>query len=242
VSAPLLLLHPLGVDHRFWETVLAHLPEHPAVVPDLPGHGQAGAEGAGSIAAMAARLASALADRGPYRVVGASLGGLVGQQLAATEPSLVDSLVLVDTVAAYPAGWRESWAERARTARNDGMAPLVGPTLALWFTPAALQADGPTVRAMRRLLADAAPEGYATTCEALADADLRADLHRITAPTLVACGEHDAQAFLDGALELRDAIPDARLHWLPGGHAAAIEHPEHFAGVLDGFRSGSRTG
>lgn len=241
------LLHPLAAGHRFWTEVVPLLDGHRVHLCDLPGHGDAPVPArrygvtdlAAWLAAELDRLRAAGTGGGPdgrFTVVGVSLGGLIAQQLAADRPDLVDRLVLADTVATYPEPMRELWRERAAIARERGMAPLAEPTLTTWFTAAALAAGTPAVALARELFLATDPEGYARACEALETADTTPVLPRITAPTLVVCGDDDMPAFTAAAPALRDAIAGARLEWIgPARHAAVIERPDRFAAALRGF-------
>jgi 3-oxoadipate enol-lactonase len=236
---PVVLLHPLGVDRTVWRPVQVALPGFRFLSYDLPGHGSTPApQTRCTVQDLSDQLADLLrtADVGPAHVVGVSLGGLVAQALAARQPELVDHLVVVDAVAAYPAAMRDMWGDRASLVREHGIEPVVEPTLELWFTSGALERDDSAVRAVRRLLLDADPEGYARACEVLESADTTHLLRSITAPTLVVCGEDDAPAFTAAAPRLADSITDARLAWLTGArHAGAVEHPAAFAALLAAF-------
>lgn len=232
------LLHPLGVDRTFWNPVLPllaeHLADHDVVAVDLPGHGR----GADTpldltIESVADDVALTLAEPGRYPVVlvGASLGGIVAQALAARHPEQVDRLVLVDTVAVYPEEMRSMWRERAALARTDGLASFVEPTVRAWVTdPASTVAHW-----LRRTLAAAHPAGYAAACEALAVADTRAGVAAIRAATLVMCGVEDAPPFRDAARWLARALSGGDVVWLPGRHAAVVEQPAQFIAALTGF-------
>ncbi|MFB7085147.1 alpha/beta hydrolase [Streptomyces sp. NPDC056296] len=79
-------------------------------------------------------------------------------------------------------------------------------------------------RALLRSEAEADPAGYAACCDALADFDMRGDLHRITAPTLVIGGRRDTATPLDHAHQLVDGIADATLLTVAAGHLA-VERP-----------------
>jgi 3-oxoadipate enol-lactonase len=76
------------------------------------------------------------------------------------------------------------------------------------------------------------PEGYARTCDVLADVDLRDHVAALTVPTVVVCGQDDAPAFRDAATWLARATGDGTVHWLPGRHACAVENPAKFAELL----------
>jgi 3-oxoadipate enol-lactonase len=89
------------------------------------------------------------------------------------------------------------------------------------------------VREYRAMMVSADPEGYAGCCEALSAWEPGAALGTITAPTLVLAGSEDPATPPAQAEAIRDAIPGARLHVLPGaGHLANLEQPEAFNRLL----------
>lgn len=238
MSRPVVLLHPLGVDHRFWAPVRAVLPGvlGPVVALDLPGHGAAPLPAPGSgIEAYVDAVEQAVAPLGPVHLVGVSLGGLVAQVLAARSPGLVDRLVLADTVAVYPDEMRAMWLARAAHVRSHGLADVAEPMEALWFSAAFRAGSADRVATVRELLLATDPEGYARTCEALAHADATASVGAIAAATLVVCGLDDAPPFRAATTWLEEHLPDGRSAWLEGGHAASYEHPEELARLLVDF-------
>jgi 3-oxoadipate enol-lactonase/4-carboxymuconolactone decarboxylase len=85
------------------------------------------------------------------------------------------------------------------------------------------------------MLAGVDPEGYARCCEAIAVMDLRADLARITAPTLVIAGSDDPVTPPSAMVDLQQAIARSALVVLPrAAHLANIEQPDRFTdAVLD---------
>ena len=169
-------------------------------------------------------------------VVGVSLGGLVALRLAADAPDLVRRLVVVDAVAVYPEPMREMWRDRASRAPAEGVEPFLDPTLALWFTADRLAEGGPVVEAARHAFLAGDARGYGLACQALGQVDVTGVMDRITAPTLVVCGEDDAPPFTAAARELGGRLPDARVVWLsPARHAGVLEQPEQFREALVGF-------
>lgn len=218
MTVPLVLLHPLGVDHRFFDPVRPFL-EPDLLTPDLDG---------GTVEEMA----GALDLTEPVDLAGVSLGGLVAQVLAARRPELVRRLILVDTVAVYPETMREMWRQRASRVRREGLSSIAAPTEKLWFTEAA---PPEAVSRVRALLLSGDPSRYARTCEALAAADTTALAPAIKVPTLVACGRHDAPPFRAAVDWFAATLPDATVSWLPGGHGTAYENPHAFADAVAGF-------
>jgi pimeloyl-ACP methyl ester carboxylesterase len=99
-APPVLLLHGLGVSGSVLQPFARRLlPKLAAVVPDLRGHGQSDAPPDGYLPAdYAADLVELISAEiaAPVPVIGHSLGALVGMQLAASRPDLVEWLALLD--------------------------------------------------------------------------------------------------------------------------------------------------
>lgn len=107
----LVLLHPLGADHRVWDPVLPLLGGD-VVAVDMPGFGSEPPLGGESVTPL--ELAHAVHDRlglPEYDVAGISLGGWVALELART--GLARSVTAI-----APAGmWAEPLARKRSTAR-----------------------------------------------------------------------------------------------------------------------------
>jgi 3-oxoadipate enol-lactonase len=236
---PLVLLHCLGVDHHLWDFAEDLARDFTLVSYDLPGHGRSPVPaGAYTIEDLSAQLGELLIRHKIARahVAGISLGGLIAQHFAATRPDMVDRLTLIDTTPRYTDELRAIWAERAVTARSAGVKALVDGLLKIWFTPQSVADDTKAVRYVCTTLQKSSGEGYALACEALAEADLRTAAARITAPTLVICGDDDIPSFLDSARWLASNIKGARLEWIgKARHASVIERPSEALAVLREF-------
>jgi 3-oxoadipate enol-lactonase len=96
-----------------------------------------------------------------------------------------------------------------------------------WFTPSFPARHPDTVARIRAILLSTPREGYAGACEAIAQMDLRDDLPRITAPTLVIGAEQDQSTPPEKSREIAQGIPGAELVVIPdAAHIANIEQPE----------------
>jgi pimeloyl-ACP methyl ester carboxylesterase len=236
VSAPLVLLHPLGSTGEFWRPVVDELGGDDVRTPDLPGHGTGAVPGPRpSLEEYAAPVVELAAERGPVDLVGVSLGGLVAQHVAGTRPELVRRLVLVDTVAVYPEPMRQMWRDRAAVAREQGLRELTAPMAAMWFSDGFREDRDDVVATTLEQFVAGDAEGYARCCELLEDADVRPVVGAIGAPTMVVCGDEDAPPFREAAEWLAGRLPDARLEWLAGKHAVVLERPGEFAALLRDF-------
>jgi 3-oxoadipate enol-lactonase len=169
-----------------------------------------------------------------FSFCGLSLGGMVGMWLAAREPDRVQRLAVCCTSAHLPPA--EGWLARAATVRSSGMAAVADPVMGRWFTPGFFAAHAAVVEQLRAAFLALPPEGYAGCCEAIAGMDLRADLPRITAPTLVLAGVEHAETIVAGvAGATLSVVEDA-------GHLATVEQPAASTAVLLGhLRAGGDT-
>ncbi|GGU00941.1 bifunctional 3-oxoadipate enol-lactonase/4-carboxymuconolactone decarboxylase PcaDC [Streptomyces violascens] len=243
-TAPTLVLAPsLGTTLALWNPQLSALAAHFNILRwDLPGHGNSPAWLPPSPRPTLETLATLLLDlleelrTDTFSYAGISLGGAVGTWLAAHHPDRVESLALLCTSADF--GPPEPWLARADTVRTKGIGEVVDSAPSRWFTPAF---DAP-----EHLLADhhrVDPGSYAACCEILAGLDLRPELARITAPTLVIAGRDDVATPPSHARELADGIRDAQLLELPrAGHLANVEQPNHVTEALLGHLTNTRTG
>lgn len=238
-DAPLLVLGPsLGTSMTIWETQLPALScSHRVLSFDLPGHGGSPSallpalEPGGTTVEDLACLVLDLVDhhgRDRFHYAGISLGGAIGAHLAVQHADRVASLGLICSSARF--GPPEPWRERAALVRLKGTEPLLATSPGRWFAEPSTT-ETPLGRALLRNLSDADPVGYAACCDALAAYDLRPDLARITAPTLVVGGSHDLATPLDDARELADGIPRATLETVAAGHLV-VEQPHAVQAAL----------
>jgi 3-oxoadipate enol-lactonase len=120
------------------------------------------------------------------------------------------------------------WQERAATVLAAASTePIADPVVDRWLTPG-FAAEHPDARAkLRAMLTSADPEGYAACCGAIERMDLREELGRITAPTLVISGADDLATPVEHQRLIAAAIPGARHEIVsPAAHIAAVEQPD----------------
>ena len=220
------LLGSLGSTLEMWEPQVAVLAERFRVVTyDARGHGRSPVPRGPYALDDLVDDAVALLDRlGVERAsfVGLSLGGMTAMRLAAREPHRVERLALLCTSALL--GPAAAWHDRAALVRAEGAAAVADAVVARWFTDE-LRARSPQVVArMRGMIATTPREGYAGCCEAIAGMDLRGDLARVAAPTLVVAGAEDPATPPEHLRAIAGGLADARLVVLPGAaHLASWE-------------------
>jgi pimeloyl-ACP methyl ester carboxylesterase len=166
--------------------------------------------------------------------VGLSQGGMTGMWLAAHHPHRIQRLVLANTTAYIPV--KDHWNALIETALKQGMEGIAEPTVTGWlsaqFKSAQPQRAATLVQTMRAM----SPAGYAGCCAVLRDVDLRADLARILAPTLVIAGIKDGERGAAAAAALASGINGARRFDIAdAAHLSAVENPAAFNRALTEF-------
>ncbi len=245
-NAPVVLLHSAGLDLTYWDAHIWELSRrHDVIAVDLPGHGLSVAT-ADTIttAAMARAVADAIASLscGPVNLVGLSVGGLIAQEIAITDPRLVHSLALLDTAARFGQAGRTAMKQRAETVRQHGIEAILGALFGHWFLPETCEQRPDLVdRATKTLLHDDAAV-HAALWETIADFDAFDRLGSIKVPALILVGRHDATSPIASSEELQGAIPDAQLHVIDNAaHLSPIEQPQdvtrHLAAFLQSVSS-----
>ena len=231
------LSNSLGTDLSMWDAQAAVLATRLHVLRyDTRGHGGSEAPaGPCTIGLLGADVLALLdhLDIERAHVVGLSMGGVIGQWLAAHAPERLHKLVLANSAARI--GSEEGWRARAAAVRTDGMNDIAAGAPGRWFTPEFTARQAVVVGSMQKTLRGQHPEGYAACCDALAVADMRDSIGRIAAPTLVIAGIHDPVTTLADAQQLAHAILDATVATLPASHLSNIEAPDRFSELVAGF-------
>jgi len=236
VREPAILLHGFTHTARSWDRVRRCLGTRgEVIVPDLRGHGGAGAVRPVGFAEVVDDVVAQAPPR--FTLCGYSMGGRLALQTALAHPGRVARLVLVSTTA----GIEDAGERRARRAADERLADqLEREGLEAFAERWAAQplfagqpADVATESRTDRLRNDAA--GLAAALRGLgtgAMAPLWDRLPELTMPTTVLAGERDAK-FLSIARRLAATLPCAELRAVPGaGHALHLEAPGVIAAAL----------
>jgi 3-oxoadipate enol-lactonase len=225
----------LGTDYRLWDDVLPLLPAGIRTLRyDKPGHGLSDMASGYSIDDLADDVAALIAGHSekPVLFIGLSVGGLIGQALAARHPSLINGLVLSNTAAKI--GTEEMWQTRINTVAAQGMAAITDGTMQRWFAPSFQQ--NPQLAQWRNMLERTPANGYIATSRAISCADYTAKAAQITVPTLMIAGEYDGATPPALVKATADLIPNADYVEIAGaGHLPCAERPADYAAILAPF-------
>lgn len=249
---PVLLLHGLSSNSRFWQRAAERLPGRRAVALDQRAHGSSSAPTHGylpqTLAADAAYVVEQL-GLGRVVVVGHSWGASIALELAADRPDLVAGLVLVDgpirpwserglsweqaaafmqpPLPTYP-NLDEAIAERRsflKTAWDDDLTDFVRAGL--------VQDDGQNDGALRLPLTVSIRRQI---LQAMFFQPYDLQWGQVTCPVLIAMAESNAP-FLEfkrsSARLVTEQVPGAVVHWYPTGHDIPLEDPAGIAADIE---------
>jgi 3-oxoadipate enol-lactonase len=237
-DAPVLVLsNSLGADLSAWDPQVPELAKkHRVLRYDSRGHGQTavtpGPYTLETLAGDVVRLLDVL-QVPRARFCGLSIGGQVGAWLGAHAGARFERLVLCNSGALI--GNAETWNARIETVRAEGLAAITGPLMERWFTAAFRERSPQAVAGARAMVESTPAAGYVACCAAVRDADLRADLAAIQAPTLVISGRHDPATPPELGRALAAGIAGARHVELEAAHLSNVEAADAFTAALIAF-------
>jgi 3-oxoadipate enol-lactonase / 4-carboxymuconolactone decarboxylase len=160
-----------------------------------------------------------------------SLGGAIGQWVAAHAAERVTHLVLANTSPQFVP--RANWETRIAAVQKGGMSAVVDLAMQRFFSPDTLAKQNPVVASIRSVFLGTDPAGYLGCCAALRDMDHGGLLKQIKAPTLIICGDRDVSTPWNGHGErLAHGISGAKAVHLAAAHLSNLERPHSFTTAL----------
>jgi 3-oxoadipate enol-lactonase/4-carboxymuconolactone decarboxylase len=227
----LVLVHALGTDHGLWDPQMHALLRHFQVFrPDLRGHGASDAPAGDYTISQLGEDILSVVPRERFLYCGLSLGGMIGQWLAARHTARIERLVLANTSArvADPSLFEV----RRTSALKEGMAGIAPVVMPRFFS----RPSNPMADSIRTTVLNTDPVGYAGCCAAIRDMDHLQLLPSIAVPTLVVGGDGDVSTPWAGHGDvLASQIPGARIAKLAGAHLSNLERPSAFTSALLNF-------
>jgi 3-oxoadipate enol-lactonase len=240
----LVLIQGMGFDRSGWQPVLRKLRRRFRIVlVDNRGTGCSdGPDGPFRVADMAGDIVAVLDDAGIHRahVLGASLGGMVAQDLAAGHPDRVADLVLVSTTPGWPLAYPMPAASvrliavTGRLPREEALRRHAENAL----SPRSLQRRPELAGRLVELQRSRSAGPRVWSAQAAAGARYAGPPRRapIRARALVLYGEADAVVDPRNGRLLARRIPGARLVTFPElGHLLWWEDPDGFAAAVTSF-------
>lgn len=179
-------------------------------------------------------------DVGPVHYVGLSMGGFVGQRIAARRGELLRSLTLLDTSPdREPVRSAAEDIAMAAIYRVFGMGLLEGAVLKIMFGPTFLRepANRPLIEEFVDRLARCDRGGMRHAIMAVATRKpVYGELDRIAVPTLVVTGADDKPTPPAKARRIAERVSGARVEIVPHcGHSSTVEQPETITRLIREF-------
>ncbi len=225
-SEALVFLHGWQSSAEAWMGVLSKLKEKNIhlLALDLPGFGKSplppAAWGVGDYARVVKNFLLKK-ELSQVILIGHSFGGRVAIKLAATAPSVLKKLVLVDA-----AGFRDNSLNRALKVRAaEFLKPLFNLSMFKSLKPLLYEAIGASDYGNSAAL----KQIFIKTIEE----DLSVNMTEVQVPTLLVWGEFDYVTPLSFAHRMSKLIPNSQLMILPeAGHFSFVDQPDKFVEAI----------
>ncbi len=239
-GVPVVFVHPAGLDLTYWDAQIEALCDRYDIVAfDLPGHGRSpGTPADWTLENAALMLAQAIHETGTAaaHVVGLSVGSVIAQTLAVTQPDLVRSLTLMGAAPIFSEAGRKAMLERSKVLKERGMPSVVASSMRRWFAERTIARRPDLIdRATKTLLADD-PLIHAALWDMMYGFDVRSKLSHLTCPTLILTGELDMSTPPSAAQAIHEQIAGSQVEILPGlSHMITLEAPDRVNHLLARF-------
>jgi pimeloyl-ACP methyl ester carboxylesterase len=232
------MVHGLGGTSNVWEPQVRALSERYAIARfDLRGSGRSPADGALSIDRWVGDIEAVMDQAGfaSAHLVGHSLGTLIAQHFAERHPERVESLALLGINRAPEDARRQTVRDRAAKVRKEGMPGIADGVIKAALAEETKRTKPEVIACVREMLLRQDPEGYARSCEAVAEA-VGADLKRISCPVLLVAGSDDTVSPPAVTEKVAAELSRARTVVLEKcGHWLTLERPFEVNAALSDF-------
>ena len=236
----LVLVHGVGASLEAWDEVVSRLGEGFRTIRlDLRGHGASGKppgpyhidDFVGDVMAVMDHFRI-----GSCHLAGHSLGALIAQGVALAHPRRLDRLVLLSGIAGRTADERRRVEKRLAMVADGIPGAHFEASVSRWFTDGFIRRHPGIIARQAEANRRNDPAAYAASYRVLTETDFAGRLRNITAPTLIATGEHDLGSNARMARYMRATIPHSSLHILPGlKHAILTEAADDVARLMKDF-------
>jgi 3-oxoadipate enol-lactonase len=236
----IVLANSLAADISMWDRQIPLLAGSFNVLRyDTRGHGRSDVpDGPYDMATLADDLFRVM-DSGNVdkaTVVGLSLGGMTGLEAAIRRPDRIERLVCCDARADMPAAAIEGWNRRIALVRDGGMSSIADETLDRWLSEPFRRKEPAATQAVRRMICDTPPSGYAGCAEAIKKLDLLDRLDAIEVPTYFIVGEDDVAAPVEAIRAMSARVRGSELSIVAGArHLPNIDSQPAFDRLLAGI-------
>lgn len=233
----LLLIHPLGSSHVFWDECTPFWNKRFRVVAvDLRGAGASPIPDRNWLAdehaadVKSVREALGLKD---VVVIGCAIGSVVAGRYATLDASVVRGLVLTNTTTELGEASRARHEGRLALVREKGMEALLPTVVDMAFD--GLPKDERYARYMERFRHNN-PQGYGSLALGMVGTNNTELLKKLDVPTLIAAGAHDTLLPPELSRNVHALVKNSEFAMVEeGAHFMPFQAPQQFAALVNGF-------
>lgn len=246
-GVPVLMLSPLAGSMDDWDPAVTNglAADHKVILLDIEGVGLSGGKTPDSIAGMSNGVIRFIKGLGLQKVnlLGFSMGSFVAQQIALTEPGLVNKIILTGTgpkgatglsdlpnllAASANLSAAESFLKFGFTTSSESI--RLGQLAYQRIQQRSVDRDPPSSQE------SAGAQLHAVLSWAQPAPDALNALKSVTHPVLIVQGKEDVPVPVENATHMAEALPNARLVIYPdAGHAALFQNADAFAQEVNSF-------
>lgn len=239
---PLVLIHGWGMHGGVWQPLLKLLAkDYMLYIVDLPGMGNSRPIEPYLLSTLADEVAEVIP--GVSDVLGWSLGGLVAQKLAISQPERVRRLVLVGTTPCFVdrPDWQSGIAADYFNDFSNNLDVDYKREVLKFLTLQCMKAKDArdTIKQLRQsfeLKPAAQHQTLKRSLKILLETDLRGSTSQLFKPTLLIHGDRDNIAPVQAAHWMMQHLPKGFLRVISGAsHAPFLSHRDQFAEALAQF-------
>lgn len=247
-SSAVVLIHGFPFSCGMWNGQMKMLQEKKknlrVIAYDLRGHGQSDVgDGQYTIELFVDDLVALLDYLKITKTIlcGFSMGGYIALRAIERNPDRFNALVLCDTMSA--ADSNEAKIRRANSVKlvkKEGVGRFAEGFLKTVFAHQTFDSKPEIIDEIRRTILSNSPLGICGALLAMAGrTDTTEALFKINVPTLILVGEHDTVTPPSAANNMRDRIPNSKLHLIENAaHMSNLENPGMFNEQLTKFLNG----
>ncbi|MEE9330811.1 MAG: pimeloyl-ACP methyl ester esterase BioH [Methylophilaceae bacterium] len=239
---PLVLIHGWGMHGGVWQPVAKQLAkDYMLYIVDLPGMGYSRTVDPYELYSLAEEVAEVIP--GVSDILGWSLGGLIAQNIAITQPDRIRRLVLVGSTPCFIN--KPDWQAGIPVDYFNNFANSVDAdykrTMINFLTLQCMKAKNArdTIKQLRHgfdLKPAPTQQTLKRALQVLLQTDLREESANIRKPTLLIHGDRDTLAPVQAAHWMMQQLPKGYLRVMSGAaHAPFLSHSEQFVEALTQF-------
>ena len=237
---PLVMVSPLGSAMDAWDPAVTNglAQKYKVIIFDIPGVGISGGATPDNIPDMAKEVTSFIKTLGYNKVdlLGFSMGSFISQQIALTEPALVNKIILTGTGPKGSKGLSDLPKFLAAAAKLTPEQVFLGS----FFAPSDFSqtAGKSAYERIQERQADRdvaiTPESFTNQVKAVLgwaqpNPDALTELQSVKQPVLIVQGQEDVLVPVDNAINMSKSIPNAKLIVYPdAGHGSFFQYHDDF--------------